>query len=494
MNSKNPSSQNRLTGFEGKDELNSATGSTRPAATPFTFNRAAAAEAADAAGPSAGVSANAGNGAGGAAKGAGGGAGGALKEDVFLSPRVVDRQAFGDFSQSLREIIGQAASTAGALQKAAVEAERSRESLKDALQAQQLKTDHITRLLTGVEQRADQTRKLIEGAGGAVSKIEEVRARADATIEDRLAQFNAKIDVALQAVEAKVSAMEDRFRPLLSEADRRIGTLSGNLDAELLPTIAGLRHLCERAETLIGTAGPDGSVMGGLNDLVSRAEVAKRDASFATRQLDSIRDQADQARQILGESVNAAVPLIDEVMGVQDRLVSAIDQANMLSVTTRQAINDQFRAHQAATDETIARLTADTEVAKTELGASIAIAHEARRAAAAAAITGEEAVSNLSVLLDKLEPWHGVLLARGGAGDNELPVPLREVLDRVRVDLKRDLSFVAAALRSVADRTESAVEPGAVGSTAVTTTLANEIREPKDVGIAGAIVPAESAA
>lgn len=417
--------------------------------------------------------------------------GSGAKEDVFLSPRVVDQQAFSEFSSSLREIINQAATTAGALQKAAVEADRSRDGIKDVLSAMQLKSDHITRLLTGVEQRADQTRKLIEGAGGAVSKFEEVRVKADAMIEERLAQFTSRMDAALAAAESRIAAIEKRFEPLLTEANRRIDTLSGNLDAELMPTIAGLRHLCERAETLIGSAGPDGTVIGGLNDLVSRAEVAKRDAAFATRQLDAIRDQADQARQILGDSVNAAVPLIDEVAGVRDHLNVAIEQANALATMTQQGIETQFRTHQAATDETIARLTADTEIAKTELTTSIASANEARSAATQAAITGEEAAAHLGALLEKLEPWHGVLLAPGGTGDGELPMPLRQVLDRVRVDLKRDLSFVASALRSVAERTELAVDTSVASPIA-----ANVISEPKPGAISsiGDIADARSTA
>ncbi len=450
MNAKDTPAQPRFTGFEGKDDFAGRTQARMIPTSPLPPSPRSAAESASAptqtsfSAPTQSVAAKPLS---------------QSKEDVFLSPRVVDRQAFSEFSQSLREIIDQAAGTAGALQKAAVEADRSREGLKDALTAMQLKTDHITRLLGGVEQRADQTRKLIEGAGGAVAKIEDVRSRADAMIEERIAQFTSRIDAALLATESRVADIERRFQPLLSEADRRIGTLSGNLDAELLPTIAGLRHLCERAEALIGNTGPDGTVIGGLNDLVSRAEVAKRDASFATRQLDSIRDQAEQARQFLGDAVNAAVPLIDEVAGVRDQLVASIDHATSLCTSTQQTIESQFKQHQAATDETIARLTADTEVAKSELAVSIGSASDARRAASQAAITGEEAAAHLAVLLEKLEPWHAVLLARGGAGDAELPLPLRQVLDRVRIDLKRDLSFVASALRSVADRTEVAVDP-----------------------------------
>ncbi|MGE3108473.1 MAG: hypothetical protein AB7O77_08990 [Phycisphaerales bacterium] len=379
-------------------------------------------------------------------------------DDVFLSPRVVDRQAFSEFSQSLRDIINQAASTAAALQKAATEAERSRDGLREALAALQAKADHVTGLLATAQERAQQSRPSIDDAGVTDSLVDDVRARTDATIEQCMGRLAPRLEETLAGAEARLGLIERRVESLLSDADRRVGSHAAG-------------------------AVSDGAALGALHELVSRADVAKKDAAFATRQLDSIRDQADQARQALGLSVSAALPLIDEVAAVRDHLSEAIDRAQTLSSATQQAIEDQFRAHQAATDNTIARLTADVEIAKSELAGSVQAASQAHRDASSAAAAGHDAGAHLAVLLEKLEPWHAVLLSRGGAADADLPMPLREILDRVRVDLKRDLSFVASALRSVAQRAESSLDgpPAPVASV---------IAEAKPVPIPGTPRPA----
>ena len=56
----------------------------------------------------------------------------------------------------------------------------------------------------------------------------------------------------------------------------------------------------------------------------------------------------------------------------------------------------------------------------------------------------------------------GAYLALGPAAaddDNAVPAPLRSILDRVRVELKTDLSSVAAALRTIADRADRTLDP-----------------------------------
>ncbi|MGE4197721.1 MAG: hypothetical protein AB7G11_11425, partial [Phycisphaerales bacterium] len=226
-------------------------------------------------------------------------------DDVFLSPRVVDRQAFSEFSQSLRDIINQAASTAAALQKAATEAERSRDGLREALAALQAKADHVTGLLATAQERAQQSRPSIDDAGVTDSLVDDVRARTDATIEQCMGRLAPRLEETLAGAEARLGLIERRVESLLSDADRRVGSHAAG-------------------------AVSDGAALGALHELVSRADVAKKDAAFATRQLDSIRDQADQARQALGLSVSAALPLIDEVAAVRDHLSEAIDRAQTL--------------------------------------------------------------------------------------------------------------------------------------------------------------------
>lgn len=377
-------------------------------------------------------------------------------QDIFLSPRVVDRQAFNDFSQSLRELIDQAAAGTEALRRSALEAEQAKASLKELIATQQMKLEQSTKMIALVDQKAQQTRKLIEGAGDPTARIEELRSRTDTLVQDRLAQLAQRVEDAVTAADARISSVSDRLAPLMKEADRRIATLNGQLDAELAPSIAGLQHLCDRADVIIGRGGPDGTSAGGLNDLVVRAERTKDEAAFALRQLDSVREQAEQARRMLGEAVTASLPLIDEVASVQGHLESTVARATELGRTTQADIVKELATHRDTVAQAIGQLGADSDRLAAQLTEAIDSAHQARRAATQAAGTGEEAAGHLTRLLDRLEPWHGVLLAP--AGPENLPLPLRDVLNAVRVELKRDLAGVASALRAVAERTEHVLE------------------------------------
>ena len=377
-------------------------------------------------------------------------------DEIFLSPRVVDRQAFHEFSQTLKEMIDQAANGADVLRSAAADADRSRESLRDSMASQQAKLDLAGKAIATIDSRTDQTRRLIDGANSAVSKIDEIRVKADALIEDRIARLAARIDEVMRSAEAKIAAIDERLAPMIHEADRRIQALNGNIDAELAPSIAGLQHLCERADEIIGVPGSEGAGRGGLNDLVQRAERAKEEAGFAVRQLESVREQSEEAKRILSEAVASSVPLIDEVASVQGHLESTVARAVKLTTTTQETLTKQLDDQRTSAESSLGRLNSDCQRLKTELSETVEQATLARRAATQAAITGEEAAGHLTRLLDRLEPWHGVLLCRNGGDD--LPPPLREVLDGVRIELKRDLTGVAAALRAVAERTEQVLD------------------------------------
>lgn len=381
-------------------------------------------------------------------------------QDIFLSPRVVDRQAFNDFSRSLRELIDQAAAGSESLRRSALEAEQARTSLRETIASQQVKLEQSTKLLAQADQKAQQTRKLIEEAGDPAATIEAMRVRLDHLVEEKLAKLIQHVEEGVRDAEGHMVSVGERLAPLMREADRRITSLNGQLDAQLAPSIAGLQRLCERADTIIGKAGPDGMTdgteVGGLNNLVIRAERTKDEAALAFRQLDSVREQADQARRILGEALHAAMPLIDEVASVQGHLESTITRATELGKTTQDNISKALATQREVATQTIGQLGTESGRLRAELTEAIEYTHQARRAASQAAVTGEEAAGHLTRLLDRLEPWHGVLLA--STGGDQLPLPLRDVLNTVRVELKRDLAGVASALRAVAERTERAIE------------------------------------
>jgi len=378
--------------------------------------------------------------------------------EIFLSPRVIDRQAFEDYSRALRELINEAAAGSEMLRQSAVDAEQAKTSLRETIASQQATIEHSTKLIALLDQRAVQTRQTLEGALDTTRLVEAVRESSDVLMSERLAHLNRRIEEAVRLADERVSSVDRRLSPLMKEADRRIQTLNGQVDAQLSPTIAGLQSLCDRAEAIIGKAGTDGTGGTGLADLVNRAEAARTETSIAVGRLEVVREQAEQSSRVLEHAAVTAGPLIGEVSRLHGTLETAMARAKELSASVQDKIATEASTLRETAAGAIGQLGVESARVRSELSGVIEQAHQARRAAAQAASTGEEAASHLSGLLDRLEPWHSVLLAPNG--DDDLPLPLQDVLNRVRVDLRRDLAGVASALRAVADRTETVLGMG----------------------------------
>jgi DNA repair exonuclease SbcCD ATPase subunit len=344
------------------------------------------------------------------------------EHEIFPSPRIADRKAFIDIGRALKELVRRAEVGAENLRTAAAEAERAREGLRESGAAQQLKIDLTAKALTAVDQRTDQARKLLDGAAMAVSRLDGARQEADRAIENRLAILAARLDEAERATEPRVSAFQSRLAQAIADAQQRVEGIGGAAVARVSAAIQTLSALVNRAESL---AAP--TSVGSLADLIGRAEQLQGAAASAVACLESVRQGADQAACALSASLSAAAPKVAEAS-----------------------------AARAALDSAVAELIPQSASAAAELRATITAATQAREATSAAATAARDACDRIATLLAAIEPWHALLLdQRAGAA---LPPQIREVVDAVRIDLRRDLAAVAGALHAIADRTSAALD------------------------------------
>ena len=115
-----------------------------------------------------------------------------------------------------------------------------------------------------------------------------------------------------------------------------------------------------------------------LTALVGRAERLSETASFATRQLDEVRKQADQARSILGESLNNWSTLIDEVMEHQERLRALLRESEQMADETGREMDERLSAIRAAAEEAVEQVAPLAEKIKSDLGTLLSRAEETR--------------------------------------------------------------------------------------------------------------------
>lgn len=362
------------------------------------------------------------------------GPGSAGADEIFLSPRVIDRQAFNDFAAQLRALIDDATAKVDALRGATSEAQRTRDNLREVVNANQMKLDMATRTLATIDQKAEQTRRMIESASDVAARVDELRQKADTIITERVGILCQRVNDAEQGAFAQVEQVHAELAAASKRADERVSALRGVAERASGPLVEELRELVDCAQSLTGGDA-------GLPSLVRRAEAAGELARQAQQALAQVREEAEQVRRSLADSVATAGPLVDEVGTVQGHLEATVNEAVRICQTAQKGMNEQVGAHRRTVDEQFARLA--------PLGDEIAGAADAARRAAGDA---DDASARLATLLSQLEPWRRVILSDEGE-------PIGAAISGVVTELKQEIRGVAGALRSIAERAELALEP-----------------------------------
>lgn len=439
-------------------------------------------------------------GAGGAIDGGGGVRGGAAPldargviQEVFLSPRVVDKEAFNDFAASLRRLIEEAAGQAQTLRSASADASAAREALRESAARNGPKVEAATRALAMLEQRAGDAERMLAAAKDAAAGLESLRADVDAAARAREAEFEQRLadaarrfeqralDAEAQA-EARLADMLARVEGRLAEAearsaragadaaaavreasrgveerlagiDGRAAKAVGEAEARLgravvaaQSTAAALERSGAAAQAILGDAEAEGSLAG----IVAQCERLRDEGLYAQRQLDALRQQSDLAGQLLAQAITDAAAKADEVTSVGERLGRSLGAALVAGRDADAALARRRDEIHAALAEPIALATrAGQELAQTiaELGERTG---DARAAAESANADTHMLLGRLAGLVEDLQPWRGLLLEHKPGGP--LPAPLASIVAGVRSELGRDIRTIAAALAQFAGK------------------------------------------
>ncbi len=167
--------------------------------------------------------------------------------EIFLTPRVIDRRSFDEFSATLRELIAkadderrelaQAARSAGELREAAGSAARElRQSLEQTLRA----AESFDERLSIAEQMLAQTR-------GSEEAIERLREAGERLVRDRIEELERRVEDEIARAHNRLQQEERTLQSHLDEGERRIRALEDRL-AERLDAIEQER--IERIERL----------------------------------------------------------------------------------------------------------------------------------------------------------------------------------------------------------------------------------------------------
>lgn len=363
--------------------------------------------------------------------------------EVFLSPRVIDREAFNDYAGSLRQLIEQAVRETEGLRAAATDAQVAREALREVAGKTQPKLEAAARVMATIDARANEAEGLLKSSREAAATLDGMKAEAERSIREqvtglevRLAALDQRIDEQMRLAEQKAAqiaaAYEERLRTKIAEMESRHAGYGTTIDT--------LAILIARAETLLETGGQPGQTLTSVADLVARGERVQQQAETSLRGLEAVRDGADRTRLESAATLAEAGRKLDELGRAAETLrvglaatIAETEQARTAAVARCEEIRAALSEPAAEADERARALQARLE--------------EAGRVAGQAGAGATAVVERLASLLDELRPWRSILLEE--RADGELPGALGAVVDRLRADLAGDLSQITAAMQGV---------------------------------------------
>lgn len=393
--------------------------------------------------PSSPVSVPAGSGSG-AASGAG-----TIVENVFLTPRVVDRAALDQYSSELRGLLERVAQQGESLRAASADADRLHKALREQGAKQNESLEMASRLAKTVSERVAAAEAMLAKASDVAGMVRAFEERVQQVIDLKMAAFETRLTPVLEqfgrVAQERVQQAAAQASKAVEDARSEREALRRELETQVRPAAAGLRDDVRKAAELVGDAGNPGA----LAALVQKVGLASEQAARTAQTLDAVHTRASESVQRLGASLDGAVQFSDRL----------IQQNELVEDDIRRALDACERAREdvRVAAEELSRVASPVIELERRADESVRRAERMLERVESARTGGQEVVADLARTLERmdaalvlLEPWRGVLLEE--RDDAALPGPVQRVVDEVRTGIAGDLSKMAAAMQLMAAR------------------------------------------
>lgn len=389
-------------------------------------------------------------------------------EEIFLSPRVIDRAAFETYATRLRELLDSVTSQRAELDAAMAQATETHKALAGLGDKNKDHLDLATKLLKTLSQKTGEVEAMLNRAENAAHLALKFEQEADRIIGARVSALEKRMAESLETFSRQLqSQMEARSREMaksLEEMKASRDSIKKQVDTTVVASVTALREACERAELLVGRRpgakeGAEGAAAGlptagSLGDLVRRASEAAERSQGALKGFEDIQERAERAVLRLSESLDSSVQFVDQMRAQQDALAQASEAAVAAAESAQQNLAE--RATEAARIfKPISELRRNAEETAGRLQALVNQAATAQEGGAAIAADLHELVSRVEEVAARMEPWRAVLLDEQGEA-LELPAPIIELIQQIRAEVAADLSKMAAAMNLIAARATAA--------------------------------------
>lgn len=260
--------------------------------------------------------------------------------EVFLTPRVIDENAFGKYSAALSELIVEGRRVSEQLraqreraemvfERGAGASDTGVDSASDARIARlEATVAEMAGRLEQAEAKADEARREARAAGGASSRD---RAHSNGDYEGNGDELPVELDEALaraKHAEARLGELVERAEHAGEELSEKVGDViqkAASQGGELTAMIMMLSEQCERAEALQGLEELSDESLKALVDVIERARGAVSAADEHVERLQLTCAQADESGEALLKAVRSATEGAMHAERVAERLCGLLD-------------------------------------------------------------------------------------------------------------------------------------------------------------------------
>ncbi|MBS0190232.1 MAG: hypothetical protein U0573_04910 [Phycisphaerales bacterium] len=237
--------------------------------------------------------------------------------EVFVSPRVVDRKTFEEYSLTLQQLIREASGHGRTLETTSLEVRTLRDNVQTLTRDLQSRVESATKLVPSLEQRiarAEQTADSVARLTSDPSRLEDlIRTNLASLVQQQVAEFETACTTALEKALARLAQREN-------DLDERAARIAADGDARLehiervrADAVLSLETRAREAETALKAR------IGELEELSREAErrAQQRFVDAAAREAAIL----ERERQVQGK--------LDELIrGMEDRLAPLHEQVD----------------------------------------------------------------------------------------------------------------------------------------------------------------------
>jgi chromosome segregation ATPase len=266
--------------------------------------------------------------------------------DVFLTPRIIDENAYTQYAAAIRELLAELDGKATTLTETSADTDKLCGALRQA--AQQLKTrlDNAAKADQLLAARAKAANSTITAINDAIGSDTQLDALAEKVIARHRAALEARLTASLtdleQSLTAKLTAAETRA----AEAEARASQAEQAADRaeqRLTELTAKFLALTEQADTI------DESAAGSLQAAEAAAERAASNALEATEQLRLLAESIQKSAEENTADIEARLGPVRDLLDNAAALLGSPDQPGTLHTAIENATSTAGQLTQANT-------------------------------------------------------------------------------------------------------------------------------------------------